>query len=165
MLENNKSYKELLIDIKIQINSSQQRALLAVNKELILLYWNIGSKILEAQDKEGWGAKIIETLSKELKNEFPDLTGFSSRNLKYMRNFAETYRDFLFVQQVVAQIPWGHNLVLIEKIKSSWYVLKTIENGWSRNTLVHQIESDLYSRQVTVEKYNKLYEPASCSSK
>lgn len=156
MLENNKSYNEFLIDIKTQIKSSQQRALLAVNKELILLYWNIGSKILEAQGKEGWGAKIIETLSKELKNEFPDLTGFSSRNLKYMRNFAETYRDFLFVQQVVAQIPWGHNLVLIEKIKSSeqrqWYVLKTIENGWSRNTLVHQIESDLYSRQVTVEK-------------
>ena len=131
----------------------------------MLLYWNIGNKILESQAKEGWGAKIIETLSKELKNEFPDLTGFSSRNLKYMRNFAETYRNFLFVQQVVAQIPWGHNLVLIEKIKSSWYVLKTIENGWSRNTLVHQIESDLYSRQVTVEKYNKLYEPASCSSK
>ena len=85
-------------------------------------------------------------MNKELKNEFPDLTGFSSRNLKYMRNFAETYRNFLFVQQVVAQIPWGHNLVLIEKIKSyeqlQWYVLKTIENAWSRNTLVHQIERD-----------------------
>ena len=72
--------------------------------------------------------------------------GYSVRNLKYIAKFAETYPDCEFVQQVVAQIPWGHNLVLIEKIKSSWYVLKTIENGWSRNTLVHQIESDLYSK-------------------
>lgn len=158
MLNENTQFKTLLAEIKSQIGSSQQKALLAVNKELILLYWNIGNSILETQVREGWGAKVIDHLAKEIKITFPKLTGFSARNLKYMRKFAELYNNFEFVQQVVAQIPWGHNVVIMEKLKQEeermWYVVKTIENGWSRNTLVHQIESGLYTRQVVVEKTN-----------
>lgn len=156
MLKESTQFKTLLAEIKSQISSSQQKALLAVNREMVMLYWNIGNSILEAQAKEGWGAKIIDQLAKEIKFAFPELKGFSTRNLKYMRQFAEAYPEFEFVQATLAQIPWYHNITLLDKVKNvderTWYVLKTIENGWSRNTLVHQIESGLYTRQVAVEK-------------
>ncbi|MGB6299669.1 MAG: PDDEXK nuclease domain-containing protein [Rivularia sp. (in: cyanobacteria)] len=117
----------------------------------VLLYWQIGRKILTQQQQKGWGAKVVNKLAKDLKNAFPDMKGFSERNLKYMKTFAETYPDEQIVQQLVAQIPWGHNLRILDTIKDTsvrlWYVQKTIENGWSRNVLVHQIESDLYNRQ------------------
>ncbi|WP_186429685.1 YhcG family protein [Clostridium sp. BSD9I1] len=150
-IEKSNEYKSLISGIKIQIKNSRQKALLAVNKELLILYWNIGSVILNYQDKEGWGAKVIDNIAKEIKDEFPDQKGFSTRNLKYMRKFAEEYKDIQFVQQVVAQIPWSHNVVLMDRVKDIdkriWYINKTIENGWSRNTLVHQIESNLFQRQ------------------
>ncbi|WP_097028579.1 PDDEXK nuclease domain-containing protein [Clostridium peptidivorans] len=150
-IEKSNEYKSLISGIKIQIKNSRQKALLAVNKELLILYWNIGSVILNYQDKEGWGAKVIDNIAKEIKDEFPDQKGFSTRNLKYMRKFAEEYKDIKFVQQVVAQIPWSHNVVLMDRVKDIdkriWYINKTIENGWSRNTLVHQIESNLFQRQ------------------
>lgn len=162
MLDNNSTYNNLLAKIKSQINSSQKKALLAVNTELILLYWNVGKMILEAQEKEGWGAKVIDNLADEIKLTFPEIKGFSDRNLKYMRKFSECYSDFKFVQQVVAQIPWGHNVVIMDKLNNNnmkeWYIRKTIENGWSRNTLVHQIESDLYSRQIVSEKTSNFME-------
>jgi predicted nuclease of restriction endonuclease-like (RecB) superfamily len=164
-----KPYNQLFKNIKIQILSSRNKALKAVNKEMIELYWNIGNIILRNQEKEGWGTKIIGNLSKDIKNEFPDLKGFSERNLKYMRKFAEQYDNVEFVQQVVAQIPWAHNLVIMEKIKDIqeriWYINKTVENGWSRNILAHQIESKLYERQyVSVKTTNyteKLAKPNS----
>jgi len=150
-IEKSNVYKEFVSGIKTQIKNSQQKALLAVNKELLLLYWNIGNVILIYQDKEGWGAKIIDNISKEVKDEFPDLKGFSPRNLKYMRKFAEEYKEIEFVQEALAQITWYHNITLIEKVKDKdkriWYVNKIMENGWSRNTLVHQIESNLFERQ------------------
>ncbi|MEG1256848.1 PDDEXK nuclease domain-containing protein [Clostridium sp.] len=150
-IDKNNEYNNLIKGIKDKIRGSQQKAILAVNKELLILYWNIGKVILSSQEKEGWGAKVIDNISKEIKNEFPDLKGFSSRNLKYMRKFAEEYSDFQFVQQVVAQIPWSHNVVLMDKINDitvrQWYLEKTMENGWSRNVLLHQIESNLYDRQ------------------
>ncbi len=103
------------------------------------------------QEKEGWGAKVIDNIAKEIKDEFPDQKGFSPRNLKYMRKFAEEYENVAFVQEVLAQIPWYHNITLFEKVRDKnirlWYVNKTIENGWSRNILVHQIESNLFERQ------------------
>lgn len=106
---------------------------------------------MERQEKEGWGAKIIERLAVDLKNEFPDMKGFSPRNLKYMRKFASLYPDFEFVQQAVAQIPWGHTVRLMELVKDAkqreWYIFKIKEHGWSRDILVHQIESGLYHRQ------------------
>jgi predicted nuclease of restriction endonuclease-like (RecB) superfamily len=144
-------YMELLSDLKRRIKECQLKAAISANTELILLYWDIGKEILERQEKEGWGAKIIERLAVDLKNEFPDMKGFSPRNLKYMRKFASLYPDFEFVQQAVAQIPWGHTVRLMELVKDAkqreWYIFKIKEHGWSRDILVHQIESGLYHRQ------------------
>lgn len=149
-------YSKILQAIKSEIKVGQHRAIIAVNKELILLYWNIGRIILKHQHQEGWGSKVIDKLAKDLSSEFPNLKGFSARNLKYMRMFAEEYSDVEFVQQVVAQIPWSHNLVILQKVKGlderKWYIEKTIENGWSRNILTIQIETNLYARQVLADK-------------
>ena len=102
------SYQDWLNQLKTQIRSSQQRAILAVNQELVLLYWQIGQDILQRQDQQGWGAKVIDRLSKDLSAEFPEIKGFSTRNLKYMRKFAEAWQDKQIVQQAVALLPWGH---------------------------------------------------------
>jgi len=152
MTEVDKSYLNILDELKNKIRNAQVKAALSVNSQLVLLYWEIGRTILERQKQAGWGAKIVENLAKDLQSSFPGMKGLSDRNLKYMRKFAETYSNFEFVQQVVAQLPWGHNIVLMDKTLNSteqiWYAKKTIENGWSRNILVHQIESKLYKRQA-----------------
>jgi predicted nuclease of restriction endonuclease-like (RecB) superfamily len=144
-------YDDFLRDLKQRIRSAQVRAVLAVNRELVLLYWQIGQDILTRQQQQGWGAKVIERLSADLRSSFPEMKGFSPRNLKYMRAFAEAYLEESFVQQVVAQIPWGHNVRLLDLVKEPterlWYAQQTIQYGWSRNVLVHQIESGLYRRQ------------------
>src|SRR5206468_1177363 len=110
-----------------------------------------GREILQKQQQLGWGAKVVERLSKDLRREFPDMKGFSLRNLKYMRAFAEAYPDDQFVQQPAAQIPWFHNCILLDKVKDAtereWYIRQTIENGWSRDVLALQINSRLYQRQ------------------
>ncbi len=144
-------YGDFLKSLKQRIKETQLKAAISANRELVLLYWDIGQQILERQDKEGWGAKIIDKLASDLKHEFPDMKGFSPRNLKYMRTFAKNYPDREFVQAVLAQITWYHNIAIFEKIKEikerEWYIHKTIENGWSRDILVLQIESRLYHRQ------------------
>lgn len=144
-------YHDFVQDLKDRIRTVQVRAALAVNRELILLYWQIGQDILIRQQQQGWGAKVIDRLAKDLTQAFPDLSGFSSRNLKYMRAFAEAYPDLQIVQQVVAQIPWGHNVRLLDSVKDFqerlWYAQQTVLYGWSRAVLVHQIESGLYHRQ------------------
>jgi predicted nuclease of restriction endonuclease-like (RecB) superfamily len=144
-------YEDFLRDLKQRIRTAQVRAALAVNRELILLYWNIGREILERQDRAGWGAKVIERLAADLHREFPDMKGFSRTNLLYMRAFAEAWPEEPFVQQVVGQIPWGHNLRILDLVKDpnqrEWYVRATLQHGWSRNVLVHQIESGLHRRQ------------------
>ncbi len=151
LLKLNGDYEDFLRDLKNRIRTAQVRAALAVNRELVLLYWQIGRDILSRQQQQGWGAKVIEQLAKDLQQEFPDMKGFSSRNLKYMRAFAEAYPDEQIVQQAVAQIPWGHNVRILDKVKSTqerlWYVQSTFEYGWSRNVLEHQIETQLYDRQ------------------
>ncbi len=145
------NYNTLLDDLKTRIRQAQVRAALAVNQELTLLYWQIGREIVIRQQKEGWGSKVISRLAKDLKQEFPAIVGFSARNLNYMRAFAAAYPDEQIVQRCVAKIPWRHNIALIEKLKSSeerlWYAQKTLENGWSRDVLVLQVESDLFHRQ------------------
>lgn len=143
-------YVDLLEDLKGKIRSAQVRAGLAANRELVLLYWEIGRRILDSQRQEGWGAKVVDRLAQDLRHEFPAMKGFSPRNLKYMKMFAETYHDGQIVQQLVAQIPWGHNVRILDHVKNpierEWYIRQTIQNGWSRNVLVHQIESGLYKR-------------------
>jgi predicted nuclease of restriction endonuclease-like (RecB) superfamily len=145
------SYETFLQDLKVRIRTAQTRASLAVNRELVTLYWGIGRDILERQQREGWGAKVIERLAADLRREFPEMKGLSRANLLYMRAFAEAWPDGEIVQQLVGQIPWGHNIALLAKLKASeerqWYARKVIEHGWSRPVLVHQIESDLYRRQ------------------
>ncbi len=144
-------YPELLDELKGHIRQARVKASLSVNRELILLYWEIGQRILDHQDQEGWGAKVIDRLAADLQSAFPNTQGFSARNLKYMRAFADAYRDREIVQQAVAQIPWGHNRVLLDKVKDHtqrlWYIQQTLEYGWSRAVLTHQIDSDLFGRQ------------------
>jgi len=143
-------YANWLDELKNRIHSAQQRAALAVNRELVLLYWQIGQDILTRQSEQGWGAKVIERLAVDLRAAFPDMKGFSPRNLKYMRAFAEAWPDAEFVQQAAALLPWGHNLVLLDKLPGPqtrrWYAAKAIEHNWSRNILTMQIETRLLER-------------------
>ena len=144
-------YDELLRDLRRRIEQAQVRAAVAVNRELVLLYWNIGRDILIRQQEQGWGAKVIDRLAADLRRVFPEMKGFSPRNLKYMRALAEGYPDEQFVQQAVAQIPWGHNVRILDQVKDSpereFYIRQTIQHGWSRPVLEMQIESNLYRRQ------------------
>jgi predicted nuclease of restriction endonuclease-like (RecB) superfamily len=143
-------YGDWLADLKGRIHNAQQRATLSVNRELVLLYWQIGNDILTRQAQQGWGAKVIERLAHDLRAAFPEMKGFSPRNLKYMRAFAEAWPDALFVQEVLAQLPWYHQLALLDKLPGPqtrrWYAAKAIENNWSRNILVMQIETRLLER-------------------
>ncbi|WP_027389478.1 PDDEXK nuclease domain-containing protein [Chrysiogenes arsenatis] len=151
LTERPEGYSSWLSELKTRIHEAQQRATLAVNRELLLLYWQIGRDILERQAAQGWGAKVIELLAHDLRNHFPEMKGFSPRNLKYMRAFAKAWPDLEFVQAVLAQLPWYHQLALLDKLKSNevrtWYAQKAIENNWSRNVLVMQIETRLSERQ------------------
>ncbi len=146
-------YADWLLDLKARIHSAQQRAALAVNRELVMLYWQIGRDILARQAEQGWGAKVIERLAHDLRTAFPEMKGFSPRNLKYMRAFAEAWPDAEFVQQAVALLPWGHNVVLLDRLPGPetrrWYAAKAIEHSWSRNVLVVQIEARLLERSGT----------------
>ncbi len=143
-------YADWLADLKGRIHTAQQRATLAVNRELVLLYWHIGQDILARQFSQGWGAKVIDRLAHDLRAAFPDMKGFSPRNLKYMRAFAEAWPDMEFVQAVLAQLPWYHQLALLDKLPGPetrrWYAAKAIEHNWSRNILVMQIETRLLER-------------------
>ena len=145
------TYATFVSDLKQKIADARHRAGLSVNRELVRLYWNIGRDILGRQEREGWGARVIDRLAGDLRQAFPEMTGLSARNLKYMRAFAEAWPDVEFVQQLAAQLPWGHNMLILDAIKRpqerAWYARQTIEHGWSRNVLAHQIGSNLFARQ------------------
>ena len=153
VLMNSSEYISIVEKIKSEITSAQYRAAVHVNADMLLLYYDIGCVINEHKT---WGNKFIDNLASDIRMAFPESKGYSVRNLKYMAKFAETYPVREFVQQVVAQIPWGHNVVLLDKVSDAkereWYIKKSAKNGWSRNVLVHQIESGLYQRQVLVDK-------------
>lgn len=146
----NADYANWLTSIKEQIRTSRVKASLAVNSELVLLYWRIGSEILEQRATQSWGSKILEQLARDLKYEFPDMRGLSIRNMQYMRAFAEAWPDEAIVHQLGAQLPWKHNCVIIDQVKDrqtrEWYIKKTVENGWSRSVLEMQIESSAHLR-------------------
>lgn len=143
-------YTDWLADLKTRIHTAQQRATLAVNRELVLLYWQIGRDIRTRQGEQGWGAKVIDRLAEDLRQAFPAMKGFSPRNLKYMRAFAEAWPDEAIVQGVLAQLPWYHQIALLDKLPGPetrrWYAAKAIEHNWSRNVLVMQIEARLLER-------------------
>ena len=146
-----KEYNSFLVDIKNKIKLSQQKAFNAVNQEMILLYFNIGL-VIDARQKElGWGAKVIDKLSVDILKEFPDMKGFSSRNIKLMVQFYKEYCLEDFMQLPVAQIPWTHNIVLIQKVKDKnlryWYIQRVLENGWSKDILSLMIKSEVHKRE------------------
>mgnify|MGYP002672071601 FL=1 len=144
------NYLQFIEEIKNEIRRQRVSVVLNANSSMICLYWNIGKAILEKQENEGWGAKIIDRMAKDLKDAFPDMSGFSPRNIKYMRKFAECWPDFEIVQRVVAQLPWRTNIKLLDKLNNVesriWYAYKTLENGWSSTILELQIQSCLMER-------------------
>ena len=144
-------YKNLLTDIKQRILSAQLKAALSVNAEMIFLYWQIGDSIAQKQKEQGWSSGVIPQLAKDLKIEFPNSKGYSERNLGRMLAFYREYPNESILPQAVAKLPWGHNILLIEKIKDQkirlWYAEKCIENNWSRDVLDLQIKSNLIQRQ------------------
>lgn len=145
------AYGPFLEDLKARIRSARLRAAFAVNSELVTLYWSIGWQVLNAQHLQGYGTRIVPRLADDLTKAFPEMKGFSVRNLNYMLAFARAWPDREVLQQAVAKLPWGHNLVLLHKLGDPairiWYARKAIENGWSRNVLVLQIESNLHQRE------------------
>ncbi len=145
------NYKSLLTQIKSRIQQGQNRTILYVNAELIKLYWDIGQTITERQKTEGWGTQVIERLARDLKADFPRMKGFSSRNLKYMRYFAENCPNFTIGQQPAAQLPWFHIVTLLTKLSSKelqdWYAKQAIVESWSRPVLQAQIKTQLHLRQ------------------
>lgn len=150
-------YAQLLDDLKRRIQAARTQAALAVNRELIALYWDMGRMIVERQQQHGWGDAIIDRLSRDLRRAFPDNTGFSRANLFRMRAFYLAYKDAdEFVAQLARQIPWWHNVVIMEKVKDrrarEYYLRACAENGWSRNVLVHQIDTDAYARHALAKK-------------
>lgn len=173
-------YAEFLTELKHRIRSAQLKAAVSVNRELVLLYWDIGRQIVERQDREKWGTHVISRLAQDLKKEFPGVGGFSEGNLRRIRAFYLAYsQGFPIHAQAVRElglpkllpllstVPWGHNVLLVEKVKNSierlWYAQKTIENGWSRSVLWHQIDTKLYHRQGKSKKianFPKVLPPA-----
>jgi len=167
---NIKVYQSLLADVKVKIRNAQVRAALSVNAGMINLYWDIGRIISDLQNKQGWGATVTSRLANDIRNELPEIKGFSERNLKFMVQFYKAYslEDLIgkqpvsqldennteiseFRKQAVSQIPWGHNILLLQKLKDKnvrlWYVEQTLLNGWSRDVLSLMIKSDLHLRQ------------------
>lgn len=149
--ELDKEYIDFINDIKENIQKDRLKIVLVANKSMILLYWNIGNKILESQKKQGWGAKVIDRMSHDLKEAFPEMKGFSSRNLKYMQKLAKCWTNFEIVQDTIAQIPWSSNISLMDKISEPnerlWYANELIKNGWSKQILDVQISTKLIERQ------------------
>lgn len=144
-------YAEWLAEVKARIHAAQQRAALAVNRELLAFYWRLGRDILERQQRDGWGAGIVDKVAADLRAAFPAMKGFSRANLMYMRAFAEAWPEADFVQQPVGQLPWGHNLVLLTKLKERdtrlAYASQALDRGWSRAVLVHHLEARTVERQ------------------
>lgn len=155
-------YAEFLESIKRTIQQARTRAYYSANKELIGLYWKIGKEIAERQEREGWGKSIVERLSRDLRKEFPGVSGYSSQNLWYMRQFYIEYRDHVNLQQLVGEIPWGQNLLILSKVKDieekEFYLRMTMKAGWSRNVLLNQIKAKAYERQMMSGKQHNFAE-------
>ncbi|MFA5890995.1 MAG: PDDEXK nuclease domain-containing protein [Actinomycetota bacterium] len=145
-----RGYAKTLGEIKRRIREERLRVVLAANAAMVLLYWDIGRVILDRQESEGWGAKVIDRLAADLRGAFPDMRGFSPRNLKYMRAFAAAWPDREIVQEALAQVPWYHHIALMEKCRTPeerlWYARQSAEQGWSHNILSLQIDGRAHAR-------------------
>jgi predicted nuclease of restriction endonuclease-like (RecB) superfamily len=143
-------YPEMLAAVADKVSSGRVRAITAVNHELVATYWAVGKEILDRQSQEGWGAKVIDRLSADLRDKFPGLKGFSSRNFLFMRSFSSTWDLAAIVKAPLSQLPWYHHIALMQKLGDPetrlWYAAAAVEYGWSRNVLVHQIETRLHER-------------------
>jgi predicted metal-dependent hydrolase len=153
-------YADWLVNLKRRIAGARQRAVLSANQEQIHLYHYIGKEILERQSRQGWGAKVIDRVSADLRAAFPDMKGFSSRNLKYMSYFAKICPDLQIGQQTAAQLPWFHIVILLTQVADpvlrEWYAREAIQHAWPRDTLTVQIKSQLHLRKgAAVTNFNK----------
>ncbi len=153
MLINSNEYLAIVDDIKARIKAAQRRILLSANSELFLLYWDIGKTVNE---KSTWGNKFVENLARDIKLDFPDVKGYSVRNLKYMAKFAKTFPDLEIVQSLTAQLTWTHSNALLDKVKDVetylWYAAQIAEAGWTVDLLKEHIENGLYERQALTKK-------------
>ncbi len=149
-------YKHFLSDIKNRLKSAQIRAALATNRELVVFYWEFGNDLVEKQKTHKWGDHFLEQLSHDMRQSFPEMQGFSVRNLQRMKQFAALYSREAITTQAVSQLPWGHITRLMQMVKDEarreWYIQQVIENGWSRSIMEMQIESGLYERQGVPSK-------------
>lgn len=152
MIESKDKYFEVLNDIKKTLIITRNRIVENANRDLVLMYYNIGLKLIE---NNKWGSSFIDTLAKDLKVEFPTLKGMSARNLRYMQKFATEFANDEFLQHYVAKLPWSSLTTIIDQVKDKkqrkWYIMESIQNGWSRPVIVHQISSKLYERQALLE--------------
>jgi predicted nuclease of restriction endonuclease-like (RecB) superfamily len=143
-------YPDLLASVTDRVTAGRRRAVIAVNHELVATYWAVGREILDRQDQQGWGAKVIDRLSTDLRERFPDARGYSPRNLKYMRAFAAAWPEEAIVQPPLAQLPWYHHVTLIDRLQDPelrlWYAAAAITDGWSGRVLAHQIAGRLHER-------------------
>lgn len=142
-------YAVVFAELKETVRSARLRAHRSVNTELLGLYWTIGQTLVERRQQDGWGAKVVDRLAGDLRAEFPDMTGLSSRSLVYMQTMAKTW-PVAFTQQAAAQLPWGHIMVLLDRLDDTetrdWYADRAVANGWSRAVLLNQIKSKLHVR-------------------
>jgi len=155
---NNKEYIKFLNEIKTRIAAARIKAIRSVNKELIRLYWDIGKNIIDRQEKYKWGDAVVEKLSNDLKEEFKSTSGFSAQNLWYMRQFYLEYKDDKILQQLVGELPWGHNILIFSRIKNKkerlYYLKASAEMGWSRNVLLNQIKARAYRLSLKKKQHN-----------
>ena len=153
-----KDYGTFIVDLKQKIYSAKSKAILSANRLMIELYFDIGNEIVQKQEKFGWGKSIVEKMSKDLKNEFGEKSGYSTQNLWYMRQFYIVYKEDSNLQQLVGDLPWGQNILIFSKCKDiierEYYIKNTIEFGWNRNVLSHHIKTDLYERDKLVNTQN-----------
>ena len=151
-LKTNMEYKAFVEDIKQRVRDAQYAALRAVNNELITLYWDIGKRIVDKQNKMGWGKAIVETLAKDLQKEFPGMQGFSAQNLWRMKQFFQAYSGNAKLSPLVREIGWTHNMIILMNCKNDtereFYITMTKKFGWTKDVLIHQIENQSYEKTI-----------------
>ncbi|MGO4584418.1 YhcG family protein [Arthrobacter sp. 2RAF6] len=143
-------YPELLASVAKEVGTGRSRAISAANRALLASYWSIGRQLAQRESEQGWGSKVVTRLSADIQTRFPGSKGFSPRNLRYMKTFAQAWPEFPMLQAPLATLPWYHQIALLEKLDDAatrlWYAAAAVEHGWSRNVLAHQIETRLHER-------------------